>query len=163
MLIKELIPHIEAQHGLTISTDPMDRLIMVRDFRKSIMALNRLSLFSVENVSQRKTLGTFLAHFPGQGLTFFNIIFYCFSSFSHHFLLFFEQGHSSGGVASMSAGYNHPEAFGCVVSHCASYVNIRGAHQLAWAVRNRCGPYTVLTKPSPNLPQPSPNPRLVLT
>ena len=28
------------------------------------------------------------------------------------------------------------DAFGCVVSHCASYVNIRGAHQLPWAIRN---------------------------
>lgn len=73
MLIRELIPRIEQQHGLSISPDPKDRLIM---------------------------------------------------------------GHSSGGVCAMSAGYNHPEAFGCVVSHCASYVNIRGAHQLAWAVRN---------------------------
>lgn len=73
MLIRELIPRIEKQHGLSISPNPEDRLIM---------------------------------------------------------------GHSSGGVCAMSAGYNHPEAFGCVVSHCASYVNIRGAHQLAWAVRN---------------------------
>lgn len=36
----------------------------------------------------------------------------------------------------MAAGYHRPEAFGCVVSHCASYVNIRGGHQLPWAVRN---------------------------
>jgi enterochelin esterase-like enzyme len=45
-------------------------------------------------------------------------------------------GHSSGGVASFVAGFHHPQAFGCVVSHCASYVNIRGAHQLPWIVRN---------------------------
>lgn len=56
MLINELIPHIEEQHAVTISSDPVDRLIM---------------------------------------------------------------GHSSGGVASMSAGYNHPGAFGCVASYCA--------------------------------------------
>ena len=73
MLIKELLPFVEAEHGVTISSEPKDRLIM---------------------------------------------------------------GHSSGGVASMAAGFTHPEAFGCVVSHCASYVNIRGAHQLPWAVRN---------------------------
>eukprot|EP01051_Picozoa_sp_SAG22_P004859 SAG22_NODE_273_length_13182_cov_12.693419_4_plen_349_part_00 len=45
-------------------------------------------------------------------------------------------GHSSGGVAAMAAGFHHPEAFGNVVSHCASYVNIRGGHQLPWVVRN---------------------------
>ena len=73
MLIKELLPFVEAEHGVTISSEPKDRLIM---------------------------------------------------------------GHSSGGVCSMAAGFTHPEAFGCVVSHCASYVNIRGAHQLPWAVRN---------------------------
>jgi len=57
MLINELIPLVEQKHGVTISSDPMDRLIM---------------------------------------------------------------GHSSGGIASMAAGFHHPEAFGCVVSHCAS-------------------------------------------
>ena len=45
-------------------------------------------------------------------------------------------GISSGAVASMAAGFHHCDFFGNVVSHCASYVNIRGAHHLPWAVRN---------------------------
>ena len=35
-------------------------------------------------------------------------------------------GHSSGGVASMAGGFHNSQAFGNVISHCASYVNIRG-------------------------------------
>ena len=73
MLIDELLPQVEREHGLKLSREPAERIIM---------------------------------------------------------------GHSSGGVAAMAAGFNHPGHFGCVVSHCASYVNIRGAHQLQWAVRN---------------------------
>ncbi len=44
-------------------------------------------------------------------------------------------GLSSGGACAFNAAWERPDAFGKVVSHCGSFVNIRGAHQLASAVR----------------------------
>jgi enterochelin esterase family protein len=44
-------------------------------------------------------------------------------------------GLSSGGACAFNAAWERPEAFGKVVSHCGSFVNIRGAHLLAPAVR----------------------------
>ncbi len=44
-------------------------------------------------------------------------------------------GISSGGIAAFTAAWWFPEAFGRVLSHCGSFVNIRGGHNLAFAVR----------------------------
>ena len=44
-------------------------------------------------------------------------------------------GLSSGGACAFNAAWERPDAFGKVVSHCGSFVDIRGAHQLAPAVR----------------------------
>lgn len=44
-------------------------------------------------------------------------------------------GLSSGGACAFNAAWERPDAFGKVVSHCGSFVDIRGAHQLAGAVR----------------------------
>lgn len=44
-------------------------------------------------------------------------------------------GLSSGGACAFNAAWERPDAFGKVVSHCGSFVNIRGAHALASAVR----------------------------
>lgn len=44
-------------------------------------------------------------------------------------------GLSSGGACAFNAAWERPDAFGKVVSHCGSFVDIRGAHQLASAVR----------------------------
>lgn len=44
-------------------------------------------------------------------------------------------GLSSGGACAFNVAWERPEAFGRVVSHCGSFVDIRGAHQLAPAVR----------------------------
>ena len=44
-------------------------------------------------------------------------------------------GLSSGGACAFNAAWERPDAFGKVVSHCGSFVDIRGAHQLANAVR----------------------------
>lgn len=44
-------------------------------------------------------------------------------------------GLSSGGACAFNAAWERPDAFGKVISHCGSFVNIRGAHQLASAVR----------------------------
>jgi enterochelin esterase-like enzyme len=111
MLINELIPQIEEQHGLTISGTE-DGLLM-----RFFLVVKTEYLPRQARDKHRKSLPKrpFSAEDPMDRLI---------------------MGHSSGGVASSAAGFNHPEAFGCVVSHCASYVNIRGAHQLAWAVRN---------------------------
>jgi len=51
-------------------------------------------------------------------------------------------GLSSGGACAFNAAWERPEAFGKVVSHCGSFVDIRGAHQLAPAVRR--GPVKAL-------------------
>ena len=45
-------------------------------------------------------------------------------------------GLSSGGACAFNAAWERPDAFGKVVSHCGSFVDIRGAHQLAQAVRH---------------------------
>ncbi len=39
-------------------------------------------------------------------------------------------GISSGGACAMTAAYHRPQDFGNVISHCGSFINIRGAHQL---------------------------------
>ena len=44
-------------------------------------------------------------------------------------------GLSSGGACAFNAAWERPGAFGKVVSHCGSFVDIRGAHQLAPTVR----------------------------
>jgi enterochelin esterase-like enzyme len=44
-------------------------------------------------------------------------------------------GLSSGGACAFNAAWQRPDAFGKVVAHCGSFVDIRGAHALAPAVR----------------------------
>ena len=44
-------------------------------------------------------------------------------------------GISSGGICAFTAAWWFPEQFGRVLSHCGSFVNIRGGHNLAFAVR----------------------------
>jgi enterochelin esterase family protein len=44
-------------------------------------------------------------------------------------------GISSGGICAFTAAWWFPEQFGRVLSHCGSFVNIRGGHNLAYAVR----------------------------
>jgi enterochelin esterase family protein len=44
-------------------------------------------------------------------------------------------GLSSGGACAFNAAWQRPDAFGKVISHCGSFVDIRGAHALASAVR----------------------------
>ena len=44
-------------------------------------------------------------------------------------------GISSGGIAAFVAAWHHPESFGLVVSHCGSFVNIRGGHVLPYLIR----------------------------
>ena len=44
-------------------------------------------------------------------------------------------GLSSGGVCAFNAAWERPDVFGKVISHCGSFVNIRGGHELASAVR----------------------------
>jgi enterochelin esterase family protein len=44
-------------------------------------------------------------------------------------------GLSSGGACAFNAAWERPDAFGKVACHCGSFVDIRGAHQLAPAVR----------------------------
>lgn len=39
-------------------------------------------------------------------------------------------GMSSGGACALTAAFHHPEEFGNVISHCGSFINIRGGHQL---------------------------------
>jgi enterochelin esterase family protein len=39
-------------------------------------------------------------------------------------------GLSSGGACAVTAAFHHPEEFGNVISHCGSFINVRGAHQL---------------------------------
>lgn len=45
-------------------------------------------------------------------------------------------GFSSGAIAAFTAAWHRPDQFGCVVSHCGSFINLRGAHNLPWLVRN---------------------------
>ena len=44
-------------------------------------------------------------------------------------------GLSSGGICAFNVAWERPDVFGKVVSHCGSFVNIRGGHLLASAVR----------------------------
>ena len=44
-------------------------------------------------------------------------------------------GLSSGGICAFNAAWERPDYFGKVVSHCGSFVDIRGGHLLAAAVR----------------------------
>jgi enterochelin esterase-like enzyme len=44
-------------------------------------------------------------------------------------------GLSSGGHAALNAAFERPDAFGNVISHCGSFTNIRGGHQLATMLR----------------------------
>jgi len=44
-------------------------------------------------------------------------------------------GLSSGGICAFNAAWERPDYFGKVVSHCGSFVNIRGGHQLPARVR----------------------------
>jgi enterochelin esterase family protein len=44
-------------------------------------------------------------------------------------------GLSSGGICALNAAWERPDYFGKVISHCGSFVNIRGGHQLPARVR----------------------------
>lgn len=44
-------------------------------------------------------------------------------------------GLSSGGLCAFNVAWERPDAFGKVASHCGSFVNLRGGHALAPAVR----------------------------
>ena len=44
-------------------------------------------------------------------------------------------GMSSGGACAVTAAFHHPDQFGNVISHCGSFINIRGAHNLPSLVR----------------------------
>jgi enterochelin esterase family protein len=44
-------------------------------------------------------------------------------------------GLSSGGICAFNAAWERPDYFGKVISHCGSFVNIRGGHQLPAKVR----------------------------
>lgn len=44
-------------------------------------------------------------------------------------------GISSGGICAFTAAWFRPESYGLVVSHCGSFVNIRGGHQYPSLIR----------------------------
>lgn len=44
-------------------------------------------------------------------------------------------GMSSGGACAVTAAFHRPDVFGNVISHCGSFVNIRGAHNLPSMIR----------------------------
>ncbi|HEY4080161.1 MAG TPA: alpha/beta hydrolase-fold protein [Burkholderiaceae bacterium] len=44
-------------------------------------------------------------------------------------------GLSSGGICAFNAAWQRPDVFGKVISHCGSFVNLRGGHELAYQVR----------------------------
>ena len=44
-------------------------------------------------------------------------------------------GKSSGGICAFTVGWERPDAFSKVVSHCGSFVNIRGGHNYASLIR----------------------------
>jgi enterochelin esterase-like enzyme len=44
-------------------------------------------------------------------------------------------GHSSGGAGAFTAAFHRPDQFGNVISHCGSFINILGAHNLPSMVR----------------------------
>ncbi len=45
-------------------------------------------------------------------------------------------GLSSGGICAFNAAWERPDYFGKVISHCGSFVDIRGGHALAARVRS---------------------------
>ena len=45
-------------------------------------------------------------------------------------------GISSGGICSWTAAWHRPDAFGLVLSHCGSFVNIRGGHSWPYLIRS---------------------------
>jgi enterochelin esterase-like enzyme len=45
-------------------------------------------------------------------------------------------GISSGGICAFNTAWHFPEAFGCVLSHVGSFVNLRGGHQYPYLVRS---------------------------
>ena len=45
-------------------------------------------------------------------------------------------GMSSGGICAFNIAWRRPEHFGLVISHCGSFVNLRGGHNFPWVVRN---------------------------
>ncbi|MFT7654272.1 MAG: enterochelin esterase-like enzyme [Candidatus Azotimanducaceae bacterium] len=44
-------------------------------------------------------------------------------------------GISSGGICAFNTAWHFPDAFGLVMSHCGSFVNIRGGHNYPYLVR----------------------------
>ena len=44
-------------------------------------------------------------------------------------------GLSSGGHCALNTAWERPEVFGLVASHCGSFVDIRGGHELAGKIR----------------------------
>ncbi|MEM7017630.1 MAG: alpha/beta hydrolase-fold protein [Pseudomonadota bacterium] len=45
-------------------------------------------------------------------------------------------GISSGGICAFNAAWYNPEAFGLVLSHCGSFVNLRGGHYYPFMIRS---------------------------
>ena len=45
-------------------------------------------------------------------------------------------GISSGGICAFTVAWRNPEKFGCVLSHCGSFVNIDGGHNYPFLVRS---------------------------
>ena len=45
-------------------------------------------------------------------------------------------GISSGGICAFNAAWHGPEQFGCVISHCGSFTNIRGGHNYPYLIRS---------------------------
>ncbi len=45
-------------------------------------------------------------------------------------------GISSGGICSWTAAWHRPDQFGLVLSHCGSFVNIRGGHNWPYLIRS---------------------------
>ena len=45
-------------------------------------------------------------------------------------------GISSGGICAWTTAWHRPDLFGCVLSHCGSFVNIRGGHQWPYLIRS---------------------------
>eukprot|EP01052_Picozoa_sp_SAG31_P018751 SAG31_NODE_1341_length_8708_cov_10.945174_12_plen_128_part_00 len=43
---------------------------------------------------------------------------------------------SSGGICAFNLAWQRPDQFGLVISHCGSYVNLRGGHNFPWMVLN---------------------------
>jgi len=45
-------------------------------------------------------------------------------------------GFSSGGICAFNAAWHNPKVFGRVLSHCGSFVNLRGGHNFPYLVRS---------------------------